>query len=133
LYFRRISVRLRTSFAERVASPASWHEKVAGNRHKMNQYAVVAVYCLFCLAACALVMRFLKTSWAYFVAAATLPALITMGAGALWRGFVDAWADIAFVMAWLIAFGCALVCYIVTLLIADDGGPNNESKESAAP
>lgn len=83
----------------------------------MDQVAFIVGYCLFCVAVSAVVMGFLKTWWAYFIVAATAPAMIVIGADALWRGFLDAWADIAFIVAWLIAFGCALGYYILRRLI----------------
>jgi hypothetical protein len=89
----------------------------------MEQVVFMVGYCLFCLAVSAAVGRFLKTWWAYFIVAATLPAMIVVGADALWRGFLDAWADIAFVVAWLIAFGCALGYYILMRLIRKGSAP----------
>jgi hypothetical protein len=98
----------------------------------MNQVAFIVGYCLFCIAVSAAVMKFLKTWWAYLIVSATLPAMIVIGADALWRGFLDAWADIAFVVAWLIALGCALAYYVSWRLISKGrtkGGP----RESATP
>ena len=56
----------------------------------MDQVAFMVEYCLFCVAVSAVVMRFLKTWWAYFIVAVTLPAMIVIGADVLWRGFLDA-------------------------------------------
>lgn len=99
----------------------------------MDQVAFIVGYCLFCVAVSAVAMKFLKAWWAYFVVASALPAMIVIGADALWRGFLDAWADIAFIVAWLIAFGCALGYYILMRLIGKGGGPKGEPKESATP
>jgi hypothetical protein len=100
--------------------------------HHMNQAAFIVGYCLFCVAVSAVVMRYLKTWWVCLIVSATLSAMIVIGADALWRGFLDAWADIAFVVSWLIAFGCALGYYVVTRLIGK-GDAKGESKESATP
>jgi hypothetical protein len=99
----------------------------------MDQVAFIAGYCLFCIAVSAVAMRYLKAWWAYFVVASTLPAMIVIGADALWRGFLDAWADIAFIVAWLIAFGCALAYYVLMRVIGKGGGSKDQPKESTAP
>lgn len=79
----------------------------------MDQIAFILGYCFFCFTVSAAVLKFLKTWWAYFIISATLPPAVVIGADALWRGFLDAWADIAFLVAWLIAFGCAFGYYVI--------------------
>ena len=91
----------------------------------MNQFVFIVGYCLFCVAVSAVVMKFLKTWWVYFIVSATLPAMIVVGADVFWRGFLDAWADIAFIVSWLIAFGCALGYYVLRQLIDKGGGTKN--------
>ena len=83
----------------------------------MSQLTFMLAYCLFCVAVSVVTMRFLKTWWVYFLVAATSPPMIVVGADALWRGSLSVWADIAFVVAWGIAFGCALGYYLIRLAI----------------
>lgn len=79
----------------------------------MNQFIFIAGFCLLCFAVSVTVMRLLKTTWVYLLVSATLPAMVLVGVDAMWRGYLDAWIDIAFVLSWLIAFGCAVVYYLV--------------------
>jgi hypothetical protein len=95
----------------------------------MNQIIFIILYFLFCIAVSAVVMKFLRTWWAYFIVAATLPPMVLLGVDAVWRGYLDAWADIAFIVAWLIALGCALGYYVLRRVILRKGEP----KEPAAP
>ena len=111
--------------------PIRFQGQYFDHRTTMNQFVFIAGYCLFCIAVSTVVMRFLKTWWAYFIVSATLPAMTVIGVDALWRGFLDAWADIAFVVAWLIAFACALGYYVVTWWIGKSA--KGKPKESAAP
>lgn len=77
---------------------------------------IVLGYCLLCFVVSAVVRRYVKTTWVYFIVAATLPPMILLAADALWRGYLDTWASIGFIVAWLTAFGCALAYYIVMWL-----------------
>jgi hypothetical protein len=82
-------------------------------RNCMNQSVVILGYCLFCFALSAVVMKFLRTTWVYFLVSATAPVMVLIGGDALWHGYLDVWSDIAFIVSWLIAFGCGLVYYVV--------------------
>jgi hypothetical protein len=73
-------------------------------------------YLLFCFVASAVVRKYLKTTWVYFIVSATLPPMVLAAADALWLGYLDTWASIGFIVAWLTAFGCALAYYIVMWL-----------------
>ena len=86
---------------------------------------IVLLYCMFCFIVSAVVMKFLKTTWVYFVVSATLPPMVLTAADALWRGYLDTWASIGFIVAWLTALGCALAYYIVMKLV---GKKNAKSK-----
>lgn len=88
----------------------------------MNQSIFILGYCLFCFAVSAVVMKFLRTTWVYFLVSATLPPMLFIGAVSLWHGYLDAWSDIAFMVSWLIAFGCALVYYVVRRLVDKRNG-----------
>jgi len=99
----------------------------------MNQLIFISGYCLFSVAVSAVVMKFLKTTWVYFLVASLLPPMIFIGGTALWHGYLDAWSDIAFIVSWLISFGCALGYYILRRLIDKGGGAKGEPKGSATP
>ena len=97
----------------------------------MNQFIAIIGYCLFCIVVSAVAMKYLKTWWVYFIISVTLPPMMLVGADALWRGYLDAWADIAFIVAWLIAFGCALGYYLVRRLIDRSGHPRGRPDDSS--
>jgi len=96
----------------------------------MNQSAIILGYCVFSFVVSAVALKFLKTTWVYFLVSATLPPLVVMAADALWRGYIDTWANIAFIVAWLIAFGCALVYYVIMRLAARKDGRKSHADES---
>lgn len=79
----------------------------------MAQYIFITGYCLFCVGVSAIAIRALKTTWVYFVVSTTLPAMALVGVDVIWRGYLDVWADIAFVVSMLIAFACALGYYLL--------------------
>ena len=83
----------------------------------MNQFIFIAGYCLFCFMVSVMAMKFLRTAWVYFLVSAMLPAMVLVGVDMLWRGYLDAWADIAFVVSSLIAFACAVVYYAVRRVV----------------
>jgi phosphotransferase system glucose/maltose/N-acetylglucosamine-specific IIC component len=92
--------------------------------------AIVLFYCLFCLVVSGVAMRYLRTMWVYFIVSATLPPMVLLAADALWRGYIDTWAGIGFIVAWLTALGCAFVYYFVMRLAhkrdrakSETGGP----------
>jgi hypothetical protein len=93
---------------------------------------IVLLYCLFCFIVSALVMRFLKTTWVYFIVSATLPPMVLTAADALWQGSIDTWAGIGFIVAWLTALGCALA-YFIVMKLAGKKNAKSGPKESAAP
>jgi hypothetical protein len=88
----------------------------------MNQPIFILGYCLFSFAVSAVAMKFLKTAWVYFLVSATLPPMLFIGGVSLWHGYLDAWSDIAFIVSWLIAFGCALVYYVIIRLAGKKNG-----------
>lgn len=94
----------------------------------MNQSLIILVYCVFCFVVSAVAMRFLRAAWLYFLISATLPPIVVIAADALWHGSLDTWASVAFVVAWLIAFGCALAYFLIARLArkrnAEKTGPN---------
>ena len=96
----------------------------------MNQYVFIAGFCLFCFAVSAAAMKFLKTRWVYFLTSATVPAIVLVAVDALWRGFLDTWADIAFVVSWLIAFGCALLYYVIKRGLDKRSGSSPSTNEA---
>ena len=79
---------------------------------------IVLGYILLCFAVAAVVRKYLKTTWVFFIVAATLPPMLLTAFDALWRGYLDTWAGIGFIVAWLTAFGCALVYYLAIKLAA---------------
>jgi len=95
----------------------------------MSQIAVIVGYSIVCFGLSALVMRYLKTWWVYFIVAPLLPPLLLVAADMLFRGVLDTWAGIAFVVAWLIALGCSLA-YFVAKRIGDPEGPSAKPPES---
>jgi hypothetical protein len=92
----------------------------------MSQLAFIIGYSIFCFGISAVVMRFLRTWWVYFIVAPILPPMLLIAIDALWRGFLDTWASIAFVVSWVIAFACSLSYYMVRRF----AGPRREPKES---
>jgi hypothetical protein len=96
----------------------------------MDQYVFIAGFCLFCFAVSATAMKFLKTTWVYFLTSATVPAMVLVAVDALWRGSLDTWADIAFVVSWLIAFGCALVYYLIKRALDKRSGRSPGTNEA---
>jgi hypothetical protein len=82
----------------------------------------------------AVARKYLRTTWVYIIVSATLPPMILIAADALWRGHLDTWATIAFVVAWLIALVFALAYLaIVRLAAKKKGRAANEPNESASP
>lgn len=77
---------------------------------------IVLGYLLLCFVVSAVVRKYLKTTWVYFIVSATLPPMVLTAADALWRGYLDTWASIGFIVAWLTALGCAVVYYVVMKL-----------------
>lgn len=75
-------------------------------------------------------MKFLKTRWVYFLTSATVPAIVLVAVDALWRGFLDTWADIAFVVSWLITFGCALLYYVIKRGLDKRSGSSPSTNEA---
>lgn len=59
--------------------------------------------------------------------------MMLVGGFALWRGYLDAWSDIAFVGYWFIAFVCTLGYYALRRLVDKGGKPKNEQRNSDAP
>jgi len=96
----------------------------------MDQYVFIAGFCLFCFAVSATAMKFLKTTWVYFLTSATVPAMVLVAVDALWRGFLDTWADIAFVVSWIIAFGCALCYYLIKRGLDKRSGRRPDTNEA---
>lgn len=95
----------------------------------MSQFAFIIGYSVFCFGLSAVVMKFLRTWWVYFIVAPILPPMLLIAIDVLWRGFLDTWASIAFVVSWLIAFACSLAYYIARR-IADSKREPRGSTES---
>ena len=81
----------------------------------MNEITILG-YVVLCFVVAAVAKRFLRTIWVYFLVAATLPPMFLIAADVLFRGHLDAWADIAFIVAWLIGLGCAAAYFAVMQL-----------------
>jgi predicted permease len=77
----------------------------------------LTVYCLVAFGVSAAIHRYTKRFLVYVLASATAPALLLVIIDTLMRGYVESWAYVAFVGAWLIAFACALIYYFGRLLI----------------
>ena len=92
---------------------------------------IVLGYLLLCFVVSAVVRRYLKTTWVYFIVSATLPPMVLTAADALWRGELE-WVGIGFIVAWLTAFGCALAYYVV-MWLAHRKNARNEPQKSSAP
>jgi hypothetical protein len=100
----------------------------------MSQFAFIIGYSIFCFALSAVVMKFLRTWWVYFIVAPLVPPMLLIAIDVLWRGFLDTWASIAFVVSWLIALGCS-VAYYIAKRIADsrrDPGQSTGSEPSSS-
>jgi hypothetical protein len=87
-------------------------------------FVIVLTYCAFCVVVCAAATTFLRTWWAYFIVSSIVPPMILVGLDVVWRGYLDAWADIAFLTSWLIAFGCSISYYIARRIATRRSGKN---------
>jgi hypothetical protein len=79
----------------------------------MMNYLYIAAFCALAFGVSAIVFRWVKTFIAFAFVSPTVSALLLQGIVFLYLGYVDAWAGIAFVTSWLIAFGCAVVYFLV--------------------
>ena len=79
----------------------------------VNSTLALIIYCVFCFGVSALMSRVIATTWVYLLTSATIPPVALVTVEALRSGYIDAWADIAFFVGWLIALVCAVVYYCV--------------------
>jgi hypothetical protein len=76
----------------------------------------IGSYCALAFLVAFAVQRFLRGVVWMALLSATTSAIVLQIVGYLYLGYVDAWADIAFVTSWLIALGCAVVTYLLALM-----------------
>jgi hypothetical protein len=92
----------------------------------VDQYSFIAGFCVFCFLVSAGALRIFKSTWVYFFVSTTLPAMLLVGADAIWRGYLDAWADIAFVVSMFISLACALAYFIFRKTVESKKGKQIE-------
>ena len=90
----------------------------------MGKDMVVFLYVLLCLAVCGGAVKFIKTTWAYFVVASFVPPFLMVAGDSLWHGTVSAWANIVAIVLFAIALGVALVIYLVWYVLSKRAKPS---------
>ena len=78
---------------------------------QMDKYLFIAGYCLVSIATAAVVLRLFKGFVGYSLISASIPPFVLTAADALYRGYIDSWSYPAFVIAWFISFGCAVLYF----------------------
>lgn len=73
----------------------------------MTQLMFFVIYIAVSFAVSALVMKFLRNAWLYFLVAPVIPPALFIGGVFLFRGHLNAWSDVAFVISWALALACA--------------------------
>ena len=61
----------------------------------------------------AFVLRFTRSYLPFILIAATAPAVCVIAADAVWRGYLDAWADVGFIVTWFLAAVSATVIFVI--------------------
>jgi hypothetical protein len=79
----------------------------------MASQGIVLFYCLLAIVVSALALKFLRTTWVYFLVASLLPPMFLIGGDAVRQGQFSVWDDIVFVVLTLIAFGIAIGLFII--------------------
>lgn len=78
----------------------------------MPTFAVLTAYCLVCFVVAAIALRFMRSRLVYFAIAATAPPAGLVLIDVIQRGYLDAWASVAFGFAWLFSAACATAYYV---------------------
>lgn len=82
----------------------------------MRSLIFIGSYCVLAFFVACVVQRFLRGIVWMALFSATASAIVLQIAAYLYLGYVDAWADIAFVTSWLIALACAVITYLLLLI-----------------
>jgi len=82
----------------------------------MQPYVFIAGYCVLSSIVALLVQRKAKGFVGVGLLSPTLSAIILQIVAYLYLGYVDAWADIAFVTSWLIALACSVAISLLTFI-----------------
>jgi hypothetical protein len=78
---------------------------------------VVIIYTALCVIVAGIGLKFFKTTWVYLFVASLVPPMLMVGGDSLWHGKVSVWADIVFIVLFLIALGVALVMALIRFVI----------------
>ena len=79
----------------------------------MRSVIFVSSYCALAIVVAFLVRRYVRGLVAGILLSPTIAAVILQIVAFLYLGRIDAWADIAFLTTWLIAFACAFVVNVL--------------------
>jgi hypothetical protein len=82
----------------------------------MQSYVFIVGYCALSGIVAHLVQRKVKGFVGTWLLSPTLSAIILQIVAYLYLGYVDAWADIAFVTSWLIALACSVAMSLVRFI-----------------
>jgi hypothetical protein len=83
----------------------------------VDQYAFIAGFCMVCFGISAAGWKIFKSRWVYFFVSTTLPPMMLVAIDAMWTGYLDTWASIAFVVSMSISFACALAYFIFRKIV----------------
>lgn len=84
------------------------------------------LYCAVCFVVSGVTFRLVKIAWLYFLISATVPAALYIGGASLWRGHLNAWSDVAFVLSWFLALGCAIAYYVARRFASKEQPPGDK-------
>ena len=82
----------------------------------MSTALFFVLYCAVCFVVSAVTARLVKVTWLYFLISATIPAVLFIGGASVWRGYLTAWSDVAFVLSWLLALCCSIAYHVARRL-----------------
>ena len=82
----------------------------------MQSYAFIAGYCALSCIVALLVQRKHKGFVGVALLSPTLSAIILQIVAYLYLGYVDAWAEIAFVTSWLISLACSIAVLLLAFI-----------------
>jgi hypothetical protein len=82
----------------------------------MPSYLFIIGYCVLASVVALVVQQFVPRFIWLALLAPTLAAIALQIIVYLYLGYVDAWADIAFITTWLIALACTTAVYVLRLM-----------------
>lgn len=82
----------------------------------MRSLIFIATYCALSIIVALVVQRYVRGFVRGLLLSPTISVIILQVGAYLYLGYVDAWADIAFVTTWLIALACTLAVNLLAWL-----------------